>query len=612
MEPSEMSIDKLPQVKQAPVRHALRRREDAPWWSRFKSPAPKFAPTAWWEVMLALGIAALAAWLGWLWIEADKAPLFEHSGRFIRNSVVMWTRFNDGQGVRPDAYPPLAYWVSCICYDIWGLSRQVAIGSQLVFYLPYVLGCWWLGRYVGGRWGGLLAALAAAGNLWFALHLHGYFLEVALTAWVSCALAFLVASHGCRKIVPTLGLGVTLGLGMLTKWVFALFVVPAVLWPLCVAWGEGPRSRRLAAVGLLAVLVTLVAVYVAWGKEFWYFPKEYYIVSLNAWLIALAVAVYSMVRRGWQAGGGLTVALCLGGILSSWWYFLSIQELQVKAAGDFAQHTSAATSFHLLGQSLTLCYWMAPIFAVAGLIYGLYRAELRVCTFLALGAIVPAFVFYVFAKVPIGPRYLLPSTALMLVLAFAWLGRFRYVRVALAVGLAVITGVQLGGYMAPPSWGIDSMTEDLRLEATPADGLLIVPAPDTQAAPVAELTRYMLEQLDQTGESRFTAAIMPNSRLDVDMLMLEALLQGRFIDIEHYLPGRTQAVPLTSMVLAIGGEERLNLATEGEWAKSYELVKTWDEGRWGVWDLYRHPTKLDMRPLPGVTSGPPRNAATVE
>lgn len=177
--------------------------------------------------------------------------------------------------------------------------------------------------------------------------------------------------------------------------------------------------------------------------------------------------------------------------------------------------------------------------------------------------------------------------------------------------LAAVSSVQLGGYLLPPSWGLDGVTEALRLEAPPTGGLLIVSPPDPQAAPVAELTRYMIEQLDQTGESRFTAAIMPNSRLDVDMLMLEALLQGRFIDIEHYLPGRTQAVPLTSMVLAISGEGHLDLAAEGEWAKEYELTKTWDEGRWGVWALYKHPTKIDMRPLPGVTSGPPRNAATV-
>ncbi|MBQ7567795.1 hypothetical protein IJT17_03220, partial [bacterium] len=353
-------------------------------------------------------------------------------------------------------------------------------------------------------------------------------------------------------------------------------------------------------------------VYAAWGKEFWQFPRFYYLVSINAWLVALGVAVWLTLRRGWLAGGGLTLAICVGGIISSWWYFMSVQELQIKAAGDFAQHNSSALAVYVLSQSLATCYWLIPLFFVAGLAYGLCRRELRLQTILGLSLIAPAFVFYSCSNVPIGSRYLLPSTAAVLVIAFAWLGRFPKVCACFMPLLLLVSALQLEGYRLPKQWLHSDWLEVLRVDAPKSAAVRVPPPPDSDAPPIAELTSYILHQLDCTGESRFTAVISPDARLDVDMLMLEAMLQGRLIDIEHYLPGRTYSVPKTSMVLAVEGDQPIDIKAEGEWGSEYELVKTWNEAHWGNWLLYKHPYNIDMRPLPGVTSGPPRNSATVK
>ncbi len=519
----------LEKVKPAEVRHSLRNvtSED-----KQAVTDVTMVPISVWEVVFALALAGIAIAINWDWICADKAPLFEHSGRFIRNSVVTWMRFNDGESLKPDAYPPLAYIVSCFCYSLFGLSRQAAMGSQLVFYIPYVLACWWLGRRIGGRGGGLLVAAASAGNLWFALHLHGYFLEIALTAMVACAWALLVASDGCRNKWPCIALGVCLGLGMLTKWAFIIFVGPAFLWPLVVAWREGAASRWLALVGLVAVGITLAVIYVAWGQEFWAFPREYYFYSMNGWLVALAIAIWAVLRRKqWNAGIGLTVTICIGGILSSWWYFLSIQELQVKAAGDFAQQNSSQVAMYVLNQTLVTCYWLVPLFFVGGLVYGFARPGLRLISAMALSGIAPAFVFYACSNVPIGARYMLPSTVFVMVIAFAWLGRWGVVWKCLLPVLVAVSVLQLWGYKLPRSFMVDVITHTLRIEQSSGYQISVVPPPDPEMAPIDGLTKYMIDQLNETGEARFTAAIMPDARLDVDMLMLESLLQGRFIDI---------------------------------------------------------------------------------
>ena len=605
----EAPSENLQVVQVASVRHSLRE-SHAP--KRIKRTWAPISPVKTWEILLVILIALAAAALNWEWIITDKGPLFEHSGRFIRNSVVTWMRLTEGQGIKPDPYPPCAYLVSALCYQIFGLSRVAAMGSQLIFYFPYVFACWYLGRRIGDYGGGVLVALAAAGNLWFALHVHGYFLEISLTALVACAWAWLVASDGCKRRWPTLALGVTIGLGMLCKWVFLLFVGPALLWPLWLAWREGKASRWLALAGIVGILATMGSGYAALGLEFWSLPRSYYFVSLNSLLAALAVAVIYVVRRGWKAGAGFTIAVSLGGLISSWWYFLSIQELEIKAAGDFAQQNSSATAVHFLNQALVSCYWMVPLLFVAGLAYGFMQPKLRWYMALALSGIAPAFAFYAYSNVPIGARYLLPSTVCVLVVAFAWIGRCGRIWKWVAPVLVCVSCLQLMGHMLPHHVILDEITETLRIDAPNSPRLKVLPPPDTEVPPVGNLTRYMLSQLDLTGESRFTAAIMPDSRLDVDMLLLDALLQGRLIDIEHYLPGRTRAVPKTSMLLVIEGKTPIDLASEGDWAKEYEKQKVWLEPRWGVWTLYKHPTKIDMRPLPGITSGPPRNPATVE
>ncbi|MBQ7568955.1 hypothetical protein IJT17_09140, partial [bacterium] len=151
-----MTSESLSRVHVSKVRQSLRSAASEAELPPSSEKTGKASAILWWEAVLAIIISAWAIWSGWQWITADQAPLFEHSGRFIRNSVVTWMRIEDGRGLKPEAYPPLAYLVSCLFYRFYGVSRQAALASQLVFYLPYVLGCWWLGRRIGGRWGGLL------------------------------------------------------------------------------------------------------------------------------------------------------------------------------------------------------------------------------------------------------------------------------------------------------------------------------------------------------------------------------------------------------------------------------------------------------------------------
>lgn len=532
-----------------------------------------------WEACLLALVLAVVLGFGTAWVRLDSSPPFEHSGRSIRDSVVLWQH-----GVSPDDYPPLSYAVSAAAFSVFGLSRLAALTSQFVFLLPWLAGCWWCGRELGGRGGGALTLLAAAGSPWMALHLQGYFLEVGTAATVASAFALVLASRGCRELGPSLALGAVLGLGMLSKWSFLFFLAPAMLWPLAVAWREGGRSRLLMLGSLAALAFTGTVLPFADGS--WGFPWKPYMAAMDAWLVLAVLALPS--RR--TPGGALTLALALGVLLSGWWYFLSFQELAFKAAGDAGQGTSAAQGLDILAGTLATSGWLAPAWLAAGVVAGALIPALRLPTAAAAAGIALPVAVYVLSGVPIGPRYILPAMPFVFALGFGWWGRAPRAVAPLAALLSVVGLLQIGSWTWPAA---RAWTVPLR-----PDLLLGVPAvlpPEPVAPPMAATAERILAELSATGESRITALILPGCRLDADMILMETALRGRDVDIEHLLPGRSAAEARTSLVLVMSDQP----------LPGHQRLECWEAPGWGSWCLWRHPTRRDLRPPPR-SGGAPR------
>jgi len=291
------------------------------------------APVRPWEIGVVLAVLAVVARLATVWVLNDGGPLLEHSGRSIQDSILLWKRLSAGLGFGADDYPPLASLVSSAFYAVWGPSRLVALASQFVFLVPYLAGCWWIGRELGGRAGGTLTLLAAAGNPWMSLHLHGYYLEVGTTSLVALAFAFLLASRGGRSPAPTLALGVVAGLGMLSKWSWLLFMGPGLLWPLALTWKSGPRDRRMGGAALVCLAFTALMLLAAREEASHGFPWMPYGLCLLAWLLLGALAARSWRRVGWTPSAGIALSWGLAFLVCAWWYFLSAWELQTKASG---------------------------------------------------------------------------------------------------------------------------------------------------------------------------------------------------------------------------------------------------------------------------------------
>lgn len=542
-----------------------------------------------WELVVLAVVTGGLVWLCLGYIQAHPESLPEHSGRSIQKGVVVWLRLASGLPLLADDYPPLSFLVSAACYALFGFSHLVALGSQVLFLPPLLAGAWWIGRELGGRGGGMLCLLAAAGNPWLPINLTAYFLEVGTLAMVAVFFALLLASRGGRVPGPTLALGLVLALGMLSKWSFLFFTAPALLWPLFLAWKAG-RGSQILVLGSLACLA-LTATLFQDGPPTTdpVFPVVPFVRATGAWAWLAVAAAWIRRRDGWSPGVGLSWAFTLAFLVCGWWYFLSASVLLYKAGSDLAQNFPMREALGVMTGTLGTSIWLAPVWLALGTVAGLAIRPLRIPTLLLLGGILAPTVIYSLAGVPPHPRYILPATVLVTSLGFGWWGRIRWLPSLLAPGVLLLGMYQLG--VSFPERFTPSHRWTLGLTGHGELSWFIprynrVGIPDREIGPIAE---RVLAEMEKSRELRITTLVQPGARGNVDGLMFEGLLRQRVVLVENFMSADPAPHPTTSLVLIVGQPE-----IQGTWLSEYEAIATWSEGPAAPWTLYRHPTRREL------------------
>jgi 4-amino-4-deoxy-L-arabinose transferase-like glycosyltransferase len=186
-----------------------------------------------------------------LWLKMDTRPPFwdmaGHAIETIRMSRLpfttdFWTAFQWLFTVGD--YPPLVYWLSVPLGLIFWPTADVFTAISVLFLGILILSTYGLARTLGGRLAGLLAAfIVSMYPLVFGLSRH-YLLEVPLVAMVAVSNWLLLRTDSFDRRGVTLAYGLSLGLGMLTKWSFALFVIGPLLVTAVHALKLPPRHRR--------------------------------------------------------------------------------------------------------------------------------------------------------------------------------------------------------------------------------------------------------------------------------------------------------------------------------------------------------------------------------
>ena len=214
---------------------------------------------------LLVGLAAVMA----VWLGIDRRPPEWDHANHLERAIACHRSLAAPGGARlreiiaqSSFYPPIVTCAAGLLYfalPIVPLTAQAVIWAFLVMGTLAVFG---LGRRLLDPDAGLLAAFLFATAPFVVFMLLNFQLDLPLAAMVALALYTLVRTEELSVRRWVLGLGLVLGLGMLTKPPFAAYLSGPLLW---VAWrGLRAAERRARLMHLLAALGVAAAIALPW------------------------------------------------------------------------------------------------------------------------------------------------------------------------------------------------------------------------------------------------------------------------------------------------------------------------------------------------------------
>ncbi len=229
-------------------------------------------------------------------------------------------------------YPPLFHLLIQAFYKLFGLSTDVAAMVNFLYLAILLPSTYIIGRKIWRGKEGLLAAfLVSTFPMIYAMSRYTY-MEFALTSMVTLSICLLLMSEGFTHRGYSLLFGFSLGLGMLTKWTYALFVLPPLILmvvrlPLR-SWFRDLKpslDRRWAGLSVALGLGLALLWYLPVRGRVAELPLGHWLLPLS-WLL-LSGLIYLLSRRDSRAVNPFS-ALWLGGTVAATWYLSRIEFIQ--------------------------------------------------------------------------------------------------------------------------------------------------------------------------------------------------------------------------------------------------------------------------------------------
>jgi 4-amino-4-deoxy-L-arabinose transferase-like glycosyltransferase len=217
-------------------------------------------------------IAAAIVYVGltWWWLTQDKSVPVYDAGAHLETVFLFRGMIRSGNLLGPfnfnEVYPPLGYVPAVLASLIGGVNvASPIVGENLVFVPLLVLGCYQTGRLLFGPTAGMLAAIFILGSPLLISQFHVFMLDAPMTSLVAVSIWLILASEDFTRIRVAALAGLAVGLGILIKVQFPLFVSGLVLVVLlCGGW----RNWRGFAIFALVALVIVAPWYGAHISEF--------------------------------------------------------------------------------------------------------------------------------------------------------------------------------------------------------------------------------------------------------------------------------------------------------------------------------------------------------
>jgi 4-amino-4-deoxy-L-arabinose transferase-like glycosyltransferase len=210
-------------------------------------------------VLAALWLAVSAA--AGLWVAIDRRPPEWDHANHLERAVDCYRslRIVSNSGAREileasSFYPPLATCAAGLLYLVLPVAPLTAQAVMMGFLGLAIVSLYSLGRRLADVETGLWGAFFFVTAPFVVFSLTNFQLDLPLAAMVAAALYALLRAEDFSRRGWSLALGAALGLGMLTKPPFAIYVAPPLLWSLWCALRSQDRRRRLGwAAAALAI-----------------------------------------------------------------------------------------------------------------------------------------------------------------------------------------------------------------------------------------------------------------------------------------------------------------------------------------------------------------------
>jgi 4-amino-4-deoxy-L-arabinose transferase-like glycosyltransferase len=225
--------------------------------------------------------------------------------------------------VRPPLFPASA----SILYWLFDPSSDVATMINIFYMAIMLAAAYGIGQRWGGRWLGMVStALLAFFPMFYAMSRY-FYLEFALTAMVTVTVYLLLATDGFQQRGASLLFGLSLGLGLLTKRTFAVFLVGPII-AVILASGLLPALwQRLCQRPRLYWKQSLLALFGGLAlAALWYLPNRETVRTLIlgdtlffVWWALAALAIYFIGLPRAPLSNALAAFFLAAGLASTWY-----------------------------------------------------------------------------------------------------------------------------------------------------------------------------------------------------------------------------------------------------------------------------------------------------
>jgi len=167
--------------------------------------------------------------------------------------------------------PPLQFFSTSMFYRLFGPSKTTAVLSNLIWIYILIYSTFLIGKEIQNKQAGILAVMIL---LSFPMTLgmtRMNMTEVSEIAMVAASILALIKSEKFSKRIPSTIFGICIGLGILTKGAYPVFIIgPLIIVFSTEAFIKPRRSTQFSNIGLSLIIGCIIG-------SLWFTPKKFFI-----------------------------------------------------------------------------------------------------------------------------------------------------------------------------------------------------------------------------------------------------------------------------------------------------------------------------------------------